>query len=289
MQADKEKCADSSAVNVVSGHVGQTAEVARSGRTLLRGTKSLVVPWTTVANARELQSGSLEQLKREPCVHSPTSVSTGWRAEFGDRESGPLWNLHAFIKRWLRLGLPARTALSKEDFPILPRTEHTPVVRVPSPETDSLPKMPSRPLEPTSPRFEGPTLLPGTEDAPPLKAHHRGPPLRECLRGTPATDCRVPDRIETPLMVADCEGCGWPWARHTSRRATTRSVHLGQLEFDRETANVTALCLPTTSAQMPCGRRAPPNTTARPPVPMVPKSSGLIAAAFQILVFPKLT
>ena len=59
---------------------------------------------------------------------------------------------------WLRPGLPARIALSKE--------EHTHVVLVHTPETDSLPKMPSRPLVPISQRTEDPALLPGKASGP---------------------------------------------------------------------------------------------------------------------------
>ena len=89
--------------------------------------------WTTVASARELQNGSLEQL----CPFAHLWIDRLRRAEISDRESGPLWHLHAFTTTWLRPGLPARIELSKEVFPVLPRTEHTHVVRVHSLGTDN--------------------------------------------------------------------------------------------------------------------------------------------------------
>ena len=123
---------------------------------------------------------------------------------------------------WLRPGLPIRTALSKEVPPVLPRAEHTQVVLVRTPETDSLPKMPNRPLVSILQRSEDPAP-PSRKTAQPLKPHHRGPPLQGCVKSTPV-GCRGPDRIETPQTVADCGGCGVPWARRTSRGATMRSA-----------------------------------------------------------------
>ena len=189
--------------------------------------------WTTVVNAREMQRGSRQQLMRE--IANCESIRPPLDRQVAARRPGTWTTLAPPCLRgpasWPRPGLPARTALSKE-VPILPLAEHTRVVRVHLPETDSLPKMPNRPLLPISQRFEGPTLLLGKVTAPPLKPHHRGPPLQGCLKGTPAIVCRGPDRIETPQTVASCEGCGLPWGWHTSRGATTRSVRLGRLELD---------------------------------------------------------
>ena len=47
------------------------------------------------------------------------------------------------------------------------------MVLVHTPETDSLPKTPNRPLVPISRHSEDPVLLPGKATAPPLGPHHR--------------------------------------------------------------------------------------------------------------------
>ena len=111
------------------------------------------------------EGGSREQLMREianrESIRPPLDRQVAVR---GNRRPG-IWTtlappcLHG-PATWPRPGLPARTALSKEVLPILPGAEHIHVVRVHLPETDSLPKMPNRPLVPISQRFEDPTLFP---------------------------------------------------------------------------------------------------------------------------------
>ena len=115
-------------------------------------------------------------------------------------------------------------------------------------------------------------------------------PLKGCVKGTPAIGCRGPDRIETPQTVADCGGCGEPWARRTSRgnhalcASWTTGIRLRNCACD----------CPLSANHFCTWPTGTPNTTSplvpvHASAPTVSKSSGLMPALFQTLVFPRFT
>ena len=172
--------------------------------------------WTTVANARLLQ-----QMRES--ANGESTLPPLDRLVAGVRKSATVNLDHSGTSMPSRASNVAASWAScmhvMEVPPVLPGSEHTPVVLVHTRETDSPPKTPNRPLVPILRHSEDPVL----PTAPPLKPHHRGPPLQGCLKGTPTIGCRGSDRIETLQTGADCGGCGMPWARRTSRGATMRA------------------------------------------------------------------
>ena len=166
------------------------------------------------------------------------------------------------------------------------------MVLVRTPETDSLPKMPNRPLVPISQRSEDPALLPRKATAPPLKPHHRGPPsTARMFEALPQSVVVVLTELRH-LMWCALSPAQIKRSNHALSAFWTVWIRLRNCACDCP-LSANHFC---TNALWPMGI---PNTTnprsssgpspVHASVPMVSKSSCLMLALFQTLVFRRLT